>query len=112
MADLDIYTLDGFFKAGGMTGVERAAAQRAILEARASWLPILEAWAAVPDNDLFWCAWLDTQIRQARRGLRLRRPPASPEALERRRRQTLERVRRYRQRQRQKSPAEAPGSFE
>jgi hypothetical protein len=92
-------TLHEFFNNGGMAAVERAAACRAIADERASWLPILEAWAAAlgDDDDVLMVIWLDGEIRRARRLLHL--PPVpSPQAVEQRREKTRERVRRYRQR--------------
>jgi hypothetical protein len=101
-------TFDRFFNAGGMGSVEREAAERAITKERLSWLPILEAWAAALDadkDDLFAIIYLDSEIRRLRRTLGLP-PSVSPNAVERRRQQTRERVRRYRERQRQSRAAQ------
>jgi hypothetical protein len=92
-------TFDKFFEQGGVEGFARAAALRAIAEERATWLPDVEAWLATlgDDDDLMVRVYLDAEIRRVRKLLHL--PPIrSPEAVERHRQQTRERVRRYRQR--------------
>jgi len=98
-------TFDEFLATGGVTGRERAAAEQAIAAERAFWLPILEGWAAslsTEESDLYALVYLDGEIRRLRRLLRL---PAAPsaEASARRREQTRERVRRFRERQRLKA---------
>jgi hypothetical protein len=97
-------TLNEFFHAGGMSAIEREAAQRAIKDERRLWLPMLEAWRVrLPADDLMMIVWLEAQIRRARKGgLGLKRFP-SPQVAERRRIQTRERVRRFRERQRLKA---------
>jgi hypothetical protein len=92
----------GFFESGGMSAIEREAAQEAVKREREHWLPVLEAWLADAPRDgamdVILCVVLDGEIRRLRRMLGLP-PRPSPEAIERRRQQTRERVRRYRQRQ-------------
>ena len=96
------YSPRGFIESGGMSAIEREAAQEAVKREREHWLPILEAWLADALRDgateLLLCVVLDDEIRRLRRTLGLP-PQSSPEAIERRRQQTRERVRRYRQRQ-------------
>jgi hypothetical protein len=80
-------------------------------------LPVLEAWLAAlgGDDDLMVRVYLDAEISRLRKVLHL--PPAlSSEMIERRRIQTRERVRCYRQRQRVKGmtdrlPRLTPGAF-
>jgi hypothetical protein len=98
---VEMISLGELAEAGGVEAFARAAAERARAEERASWLPMLEAWAAGltgEDDPLAW-AYLDGEIRRLRRLLRL--PPVpSPEAVERRRELTRARVRRHRERRR------------
>jgi len=97
-------SLGELIRAGGVETFARRAAERAAAEERASWLPMLEAWAAqlTAEDDLFLHGYLATEIRRLRRLLRL--PPIrSPEAIERRRRLTRERVQRHRARTRLKA---------
>src|SRR6516164_10244456 len=84
-----------FYAKGGMWGIEREAARQAIAEQRRSWLPVLEAWADLYPADIE--KQVHNDIRRLRRLLRLS-PVTGPEAADRRREQTRERVRRYRER--------------
>jgi hypothetical protein len=98
-----------FVATGGMTRRERDAAERAISEERRFWLPVLEAWATALREegapDPLMSAMLDGEIRRLRRLLCVP-APVSPEAADRRRGQTRERVRRHRERQRLKAAAQ------
>jgi hypothetical protein len=82
--------------------LEHQAARQAVDQARRRWLPILEAYADEHGRNL----GPDTRRRLNREIGRLRKclkmPPLAPsaEAIDRRRRKTRERVRRYRQRAR------------
>jgi hypothetical protein len=95
------YSPGGFIRAGGMAAVEQEVAAEAIRGARESWLPILESFIAehVEEGDWIVCAVLNGEIRRLRRLLG-QPAPRSPEDLDRRRQQTRERVRRYRERRR------------
>lgn len=88
-----------FLTSGGMTAREREAALPVILEEREFWLPILEGWLedARADGNLLLAGIIFKQIKRARRGLNL--PPRLTPDIKRRREQTRERVRRYRERQ-------------
>jgi hypothetical protein len=98
---LERYSPHGFIQTGGMMAVEQEAAAEAIRDARESWLPTLESFVAehVEEGDLITRFILDEEIRRLRRLLG-QPAPQSPEDLDRRRQQTRERVRRYRERQR------------
>ena len=81
-----------------MAGKERAAAARAVENERRDWLPILEDLATqVPTDDLMGQVILEGEVRRLRRLLGLPLPPTS-EAVQRRREQTRDRVRRHRAR--------------
>lgn len=81
-----------------MAGKERAAAARAVENERRDWLPILEDLATqVPTDDLMGQVILEGEVRRLRRLLGLPLPP-TPEAVQRRREQTRDRVRRHRAR--------------
>jgi hypothetical protein len=91
--------------AGGIDSQEYIAAEKAIEETRKKWLPILEGFRErefrervtqkePSSDDLLVIAFLDEEIQRLRRLLRL---GPSPELV---REQTRERVRRFRQRQR------------
>ena len=97
---VELINLGDLLSTGGIAAREHAAAERAIAEERRSWLPMLESWAAAlkPEDDLQTRVWLDAEIRRLRRALRMPPPLPSTDALERRRQQTRERVRRHRQR--------------
>lgn len=92
-------SFDEFIAGGGMQGIERAAAERAVAGERETWLRILQAWAALlnGEDDLLVQVQLAAEIRRLQRLLGLP-PELSREAMDRRRIQTRERVRRYRQR--------------
>jgi hypothetical protein len=96
------FSFSDFVATGGMAQRERDAAERAIAQERAFWLPILEAACAAvlpaeTEDDLLTHVILAGEIRRLRKLLHL--PPApSPDAIERRRELTRERVRRYRER--------------
>ena len=100
-------SLGELVEAGGVEAFAQAAAERARAEERASWLPMLEAWAAGltgEDDALVW-AYLNGEIRRLRKLLRL--PSIQPpEAVERRRELTRARVRRHRERRRLKAAAD------
>jgi hypothetical protein len=92
------FDLHEFLEAGGMAGKERAAAARAVENERRDWLPILEDLATqVPTDDLMGQVILEGEVRRLRRLLGLPLPPTS-EAVQRRREQTRDRVRRHRAR--------------
>ena len=95
------FSFNEFIASGGMQAKEHAAAERAITEEREFWLPILEAAAdtLTDEDDVQLHVLAAAEIRRLRRLPRLPPRPFSPEAIERRRQQTRERVRRYRQRQ-------------
>jgi hypothetical protein len=97
-------TPDQFLRGGGMQQIEYLAARQAIAQERAHWLPILQYWYDNPTDadDLKERQALYRQIRRLRQLLGMRRISA-PDAGERRRQQTRERVRRYRQRQQQQT---------
>jgi hypothetical protein len=88
--------LEKYFQARGMRGLE----EQAIEETRRTWLPILEAWLADANADANASAasLFEEEIRRLRKLLGIESPKRqpSPEALERRRAATRERVRRWR----------------
>ena len=85
----------------GMWVIERQAAQQAIERERRYYLPILEAWAKENDRKLApdERRRLNQEIQRLRRCLKMPPPDPSPEAIDRQRQLTRDRVRRYRQRQ-------------
>lgn len=88
-------SLDEMVRCGGVSGLEREAANRIIAQERRFWLPVLEACLDRCDGktDLYAIAYLTGEISRLRRLLGI-----SP-SLEQRRAQTRDRVRRWRARQ-------------
>jgi hypothetical protein len=82
-------------RCGGVSRLERDAAEKAIAQERRFWLQMLEVWLDQCDskNDLYELAYLTGAIR------RLRRFTGDPASLERRRAQNRARVQRWRARQ-------------
>jgi hypothetical protein len=80
---------------GGVSRLEREAAERAVDQERRFWLSVLEAWldGCDPEQDWREIAYLNGEIR------RLRRLTGIKPSLERRRAQGRKRVRRWRARQ-------------
>jgi hypothetical protein len=94
-------TLQDLIRCGGVEGLARQAARKAADAERRFWLPILENMAdqlkpsGDSRDDLFLPGYLESEIRT------LRRMTGIPAAPERKRAQTRERVRRWRQKQRE-----------
>jgi len=81
-------------RCGGVSRLERDAAEKAIAQERHTWLQILEAWLdQCSKDDWYGIAYLTGEIR------RLRRLTGLPASLERRRAQNRVRVQRWRARQ-------------
>jgi hypothetical protein len=88
-------SLDELVRGGGVSGLEREAANRAIAQERRFWLPVLEACLDRCDGktDLHAIMYLTGEVS------RLRRLLGVSTSLEWRRAKTRERVRRWRERQ-------------
>jgi hypothetical protein len=81
-------------RCGGVSRLERQAAEKAIAQERRFWLQRLEAWLDQCDSkDWYEIAYLTGEIR------RLRRLTGVPSSLEQRRAQNRARVQRWRARQ-------------
>ena len=94
-------TLGSYWKLGGIRGAERRAAVKAIREEREFRLQMLEEWHEWyrESGDVLTCARLNYDIAYLRRCLKI--PNLQP--IEERRKQTRERVRRYRERQKEQA---------
>jgi hypothetical protein len=98
---VEMISLGELIMTGGIEAREQAAAARAIADEQRSWLPMIEAWAANlgAEDDLGTQVWLAAEIRRLRRALGMPPPAPSAQAIEHRRQQIRERVRRFRERQ-------------
>jgi hypothetical protein len=101
-------SLDELVRAGGVNGLAAEAARQAIDRERRFWLPVLEAWLEQYVGrgidgaaDLYALAYLTGEIR------RLRRLTGISLSLEQRRAKTRDRVRRWRERQKDIDPKPA-----
>ena len=101
-------SLDELVRAGGVNGLAGEAARQAIDRERRFWLPVLEAWLEQYVGrgidgaaDLYALAYLTGEIR------RLRRLTGISLSLEQRRAKTRDRVRRWRERQKDIDPKPA-----
>jgi hypothetical protein len=83
-------------RCGGVSRLEREAANQVIARERRFWLQMLEAWLdqCNGEEEVYVAAYLTGEIR------RLRRLTGIPPSLERRRAQVRNRVRRWRQKRR------------
>jgi hypothetical protein len=99
-------TITDFWRQGAMRGIESAAARQAIVEERQRWLPILETRVERDEDGVD--EYVHAEIRRLRRLLGLPPTDPSPGMVERRRQQVRERVRRFRDRQANPSPAVFP----
>lgn len=97
LLEQDGKTLASYCKLGGIRGLERRAAAKAIREEREFRLQMLEEWYEWyrKSGDALTCVRLNYDIAYLRRCLKI--PNTQP--IEERRAQTRERVRRYRERQ-------------
>ena len=95
-------TLASYWKLGGIRGAERRAAAKAIREEQEFRLQMLEEWYEWyrKSGDVLTCARLNYDIAYLRRRLKIPNPQTTVEA---RRAQTRERVRRYRERQKEQA---------
>ena len=94
-------TIRDFWQQGGMWEIEATAARQAVAEQRRIWLPILEAGVEQDDENVD--REVLATIRRLRRLLELKPPDPLREEVEQRRKQTRERVRRYRERRLQQT---------